>query len=134
MWKISVVGKRDEIEKCQKTLKLTEFDVNYVEEKDFESKNFSDDTLAIVILPWKGYTSLFSTRNFENFLNHQTVVVLGSSIFFFDVEKWVIDGGVTFLSTPVNSIQLESVLNEISRIRSSVKDKVTGMRSIPEAS
>ena len=114
MWKISVIGETNDLEKNKAALKFSEFDVQFLTKEEFETAS-TDDSMAIVILPWQGFQAIFNTTNFKYYLEKKSVIVAGPAIYFFEIEEWVIDGSVSFLSSPVNSMQVESVLNEILR-------------------
>lgn len=116
MWKLSVIGERSELEKNKAALKLSEFGVEFVSREECEGANF-EDSVALIVFPWDGFKDLFSVPKFKHYIEQKSVVVVGPTIHFFEVEEWVIDGSVCFLSNPVNSIQIESVVNEILRIR-----------------
>ena len=115
MWKISVIGEKSDLDKHKSAMKFSEFKVDFVEKKDFETADFDQD-VALVFFPWEGYSKVFAYPQFKKFVDQHSVVVVGPAIYFFEVEDKVIDGSVCFLSHPVNSMQIESVLSEIRRI------------------
>lgn len=118
MYKISVIGEKSEIEKNKSALKLSEFQLQFTDKANLQkiTTNTSED-LALVVFPWKGFKEIFENPNFKKYIDQKSVVVVGPAIYFFEVEDWVIEGSVNFLSNPVNSMQIESVINEILRIK-----------------
>ena len=115
MWKISVIGEKNELEKNESAMKFSEFKADFVNKDELETTEFSDD-VALVVFPWEGYSEIFLYPKFKRFVDEHAIVVVGPTIHFFEVEDRVIDGSVSFLSYPINSMQVESVLNEIRRI------------------
>jgi hypothetical protein len=115
MWKISAIADGETLEKNRSALKFTEFDVRFLQKEEFEKSEFKED-IALILFPWDGYREIFNYPQFKHYIEQRSVVVVGPTIYFFEVEDWVIDGSVCFLSTPVNSMQIESVLNEIRRV------------------
>jgi len=116
MFRISVVCEKNDLEKSRAALKLSEFRMEFVDKDEFKNTEVEED-MALIVLPWNGFKEIFECSNFKKYLEQKSVVVVGPALYFFEVEKWVIDGSVCFLSSPVNSMQIESVINEIVRIR-----------------
>ena len=116
MFKVSIVGEKSDLEKNKAALKLAEFQLQFVDKNDF--RNFSvDEDAALVVLPWNGFKEIYEYAGFKKHLDQRSVIVVGPAMYFFEIEDRVIDGSICFLSNPVNSMQIESVINEILRIR-----------------
>ena len=116
MWKICAIGEKSDLEKNKTALKLSEFDVQFLDKDEFENASL-EDHIALIVFPWQGYREIFNLENFKKHIDSRSVLVVGPAIYFFEIEEWVIDGSICFLSSPVNSMQIESVINEILRIR-----------------
>ncbi len=93
-------------------MNFPEFELSFLEKDAFEKAKL-EDAVALIVFPWDHYNEIFEYNNFKKFLEQRSVIVVGPSIHFFEVEKWVLDGSVAFLSSPVNSMQIESILSEI---------------------
>lgn len=116
MLKVTVIGEKEDLAKHKSALKFSEFDVKFVDKDKIKTANFEDD-LALIVLPWQGYREAFANPGFNKHIEQHSVIVAGPAIYFFEIEEWVIDGSICFLSSPLNSMKIESVLNEILRIR-----------------
>jgi len=116
MWKIVAIGEKSDLAKQKSALKLKEFDIRFID-KDELSKESTEEELALVIFPWQGYREIFTNFNVKKHMDQRSVIVIGPALYFYEIEELVIDGSISFLSLPVNPMQVESVINEILRIR-----------------
>lgn len=116
MFKINVVGEKNDLEKNKSALKLSEFQLQFIDKNDFQKSSLEND-LALIVFPWTGFKEIFEDANFKKHREQRSIIVVGPAIFFFEIEEWVIDGSICFLSNPVNSMQIETVINEILRTR-----------------
>lgn len=116
MERITAICEKKDMDKNKAALKLSEFEVHFVDKNDVKKSNLDGD-LALIVFPWDGYSDALKDAHFKKQLDQHSVVVVGPAIYFFEVENWVIDGSVSFLTSPVNSMQIESIVNEILRTR-----------------
>ncbi len=117
MRRISIIGDDHELAKYKSMFADFDYDVQLIRRGELEKVTVEED-LALVVFPWEGYREIFEFSKFKTHLARGSVIVVGPSLYFYEVEDWVIEGSVCFVSEPVSSHLIRSVIDEALRLHS----------------
>ena len=132
MQTVIVIGERDDLERSKSSLKTSAFKFEFLDKDEVDVLTQRDPELALLVLPWQGYREILERREVKRYLDKHSVIVVGSSMHFFDVENLVLEGSVSFLCPPINSTQIECIINEVSRNHEEWKSESTSRVPLKE--
>ena len=113
MYNISVIGTAKDIALHKDLFAFSDCKVQFTDTDGLTLMSIDPDS-AVIVLPWRGFRETLNLHpQLAYHRERNSVIVVGPTHYFPDVEDWVIDGSVCFLSEPLSTSQVRAVVHTV---------------------